>query len=223
MLASSAGVDNRLAFLFCCFPSFPASRPRESAQDVVPEYPSSRSLPAYTGPEVDQEKDAHFDSHLAVPRYLPVDLPGNYSVNFVTLDPPGFEPPPYYPGLNKRKYPVEPLKPKPLRLVRTSREKKAPVFYSHNTRTLFQSTTYITIDNTSGSSTAISSDKMSATQAMPKVAPTLPSGPRPGGAPSPSKDEILADLRRQVSFSCFLTYPPITKFFWSIGDIAHTL
>ncbi|KAH8905136.1 hypothetical protein BR93DRAFT_939165 [Coniochaeta sp. PMI_546] len=42
---------------------------------------------------------------------------------------------------------------------------------------------------------------MSTVPAMPKVAPTLPSGPRPGGASSPSKDEILADLRRQLDDS----------------------
>ncbi|OIW34508.1 hypothetical protein CONLIGDRAFT_638863 [Coniochaeta ligniaria NRRL 30616] len=204
LIASSAGVDNRLASIFCCFTSFPASRPRESVQDLAPEYSSPRNLPAYTGQELDPEKNAPFVPDLAVPRYLPVNLSGNYSVNFVTLDPPGFEPPPYYPGLTEQKPLVDALKPKPLHLARTSRKQKPPVFYSHNARTLFQSTTYITIEDTSGSSTAISSSslaKMSATPAMPKVAPALPSGPRPGGVSSPSKDEILADLRRQLDDS----------------------
>jgi hypothetical protein len=84
-----------------------------------------------------------------------------------------------------------------------------------------QSTTYITIEHYSGSSTAISNcslAKMSATPGMPKVAPTLPSGPRPGGASSPSKEEILADLRRQVSShfplprpSLNMSYPLISR------------
>ena len=212
-------MDNRLASIFCCFPSFPVSRSRESLQSLAPEYSSPRDLPAYTGPELDPEKDAHFDSGLAVPRYLPVNLPADYSVNFLTLDPPAFEPPPYYPGLSKENSLAHTPKPKPLRLVRNSHKRKPPVFYAHNSKTVLQTTTYITIEPTSASSTAISTapavTTMSAAPTMPKPAPTLPSGPRPGGA-SPTKDEILADLRRQVSIH--LVTWPLAYSAWSLCD-----
>ncbi|KAB5551372.1 hypothetical protein GE09DRAFT_1240676 [Coniochaeta sp. 2T2.1] len=198
---TSSAVDNRLSSLFCCLPNFPLSRSRESVQSLSsPEYSSSsRDLPPYSGPELDTEKDLEFHSSLSVPRYLPVSL----SINFVTLDPPSFEPPPYYPGLIKQKSLQKPnslLPPKPLRLVRGSQKKKPPVFYTHNEKALLQSTTYLTINPTTGTSTSISTT-MSTTQA-PKPTQTLPSGPRPtGGSISPSKDEILADLRRQLDDS----------------------
>jgi hypothetical protein len=201
-------VDNRLSSIFCCFPSFPLGRPRESVQELAPEYSSARNLPAYTGSPPDSEKNFEVNTDLAVPRYLPADL----VVNFVTLEPPGFEQPPYYPGATKEKS-REPssksLKPQPLRLVRESRKKKSPAFYSENSRSLLQSTTYITIEPTTASSTAISSllVNMSTNPPVQKAPPTLPSGPRPAGmAASPSKDDILADLRRQVS------EPPIPPF-----------
>jgi hypothetical protein len=42
---------------------------------------------------------------------------------------------------------------------------------------------------------------MASNPAMPKVTTALPSGPRPGQAPPQTKDEILADLRRQLDDS----------------------
>lgn len=218
-------MDNPLASVFFCFSScFPPSRSRESVQDLAPEYSSARGLPAYTGRELDPEKDAPFTSSLAVPRYLPVDPRTEYSINFVTLDPPRFEPPPYYPGLTKQKPLLSTLEPKPLRLVRDSRKRKPPVSYSHNSKYHIQSTSYyIAVEHTSASSTAISSASLATmstttTPAMPKAAPTLPNGPRPGGAP-PSKDEILADLRRQVSPAPFPTpiIPPRSYFPFFFG------
>lgn len=173
-------MDNRQpSLLFCCFPSFPVSRPRESVQEVAPEYSSARELPPY-----DQ---------------LPLDR------GLVHAAPPKLEPPPYYPGLDKTKPPYSStsLKPKPLRLVRDSRKRAPPVFYSKDTRTLLQSVSYLRIDN-EGWTTGRESVDMASNQTVPKDVP-LPSGPRlpgagvGGGMSSKSKDEILADLRRQVS------------------------
>lgn len=193
---------------FCCFPSFPVSRPRESVQDPVPDYSSARDLPPYDGSELDPEKKS-----LEAARSLGVErnnfllkLPVNLSINFVTTTPPRFEPPPYYPGLGKAKsfQSSNALKPKPLRLVRDSRKKSPPDFYSRSTKTLFQGVAYISIDNTPPTPRSTSFN-MASNQAMPKVTP-LPNGPRlptggvgGGMSTSQTKEELLADLRRQVN------------------------
>ncbi|KAK3498196.1 hypothetical protein B0T13DRAFT_253758 [Neurospora crassa] len=106
-------------------------------------------------------------------------------------------------------------KPQPLRLVQeslNSRKRKPPVFYAQHTRTLVQSVTYITIHQDSSSSSSSSSPtslsysptattfKMSnANPTMPKVSnlPPVPAGARSGYL-SPTKEEMLADLRHQL-------------------------
>ena len=112
-------------------------------------------------------------------------------------------------------------KPQPLRLVQESlhsRKRKPPVFFAQHTRTLVQSVTYITIHQDSSysssaptsptsssySPTALTTttfDKMANTNpTMPKVSnlPPVPAGARSGYL-SPTKEEMLADLRRQVN------------------------
>lgn len=103
-------------------------------------------------------------------------------------------------------------KPQPLRLVQeslNSRKRKPPVFFAKHTRTLVQSVTYITVYQDSSSSptsssyspTATTFFKMASTNpTMPKVSnlPPVPAGARSGYL-SPTKEEMLADLRRQVN------------------------
>lgn len=106
-------------------------------------------------------------------------------------------------------------KPQPLRLVQeslNSRKRKPPVFYAQHTRTLVQSVTYITIHQDSSSSVSPTSPSYSPTATtttfkmsnanptMPKVSnlPPVPAGARSGYL-SPTKEEMLADLRHQVN------------------------
>lgn len=102
-------------------------------------------------------------------------------------------------------------KPQPLRLVQeslNSRKRKPPVFFAQHTRTQVQSVTYITIHQDSSSSPTSSSYSPTATTfkmantnpTMPKVSnlPPVPAGARSGFL-SPTKEEMLADLRRQVN------------------------
>ena len=194
---------------FCCFPSFPNSRSRESFVDYSQ---SSRDLPAYTGPDLDTEKSLDFVAQLrqqqavaAAPRYL--------AVNNLAYSPPAFEPPPYYPAPvgQEKTLLSSPLLPKakPFRLASSLRKRKPPVYVSQSSHTVYQSVTYLTFDQHSYPHLDLEKqeDIMASNPVMPKVTTALPSGPRPVGAggagvgsPS-SKDDILADLRRQLDDS----------------------
>ncbi|KAK3694095.1 hypothetical protein B0T22DRAFT_61508 [Podospora appendiculata] len=173
--------------------------------------PSSvRDLPAYTGPELDPEKNS------SPP---PPSNPRFYGVNFVTFDPPAFEPPPYYPGskhyrsASSKSALSTSLSSKslgPLRLVQTRRRRPPPVFYAKKTHDRIQSVSYTTFEqkDSSSSSSPLPRTIMASNvnpAVMPKVAttlPPLPSGPRPGGRGlSPSKEDIIANLRRQLDDS----------------------
>lgn len=196
-------MDNRrFSSLFCCFPSFPVSRSGESVQQVAHEHSPARDLPQYG------------------------DL-GRLDPELVTSTPPKLQPPPYYPCLDKAKPPYSSasLRPKPLRLVRDSRKRTPPVFYSQNTKTLLQGVTYLSIDNTAWT-TSSASVNMASNPTVPKDVP-LPSGPRlPGGgvgggmSTSKSKEEILADLRRQVS--PFRPFPSLSSSPTSICRLLRT-
>ncbi|KAK5658699.1 hypothetical protein OQA88_1508 [Cercophora sp. LCS_1] len=94
-------------------------------------------------------------------------------------------------------------KPRPLRLVQeseklNSRKRRPPVFYAQSSHSVVQSLTCITIHQ--------HPNKMASNPVMPKVAPlpSLPTGPRPVGTMSTSpqsKEQLLADLRRQLDDS----------------------
>ncbi|KAK3336234.1 hypothetical protein B0T19DRAFT_396007 [Cercophora scortea] len=194
---------------------------QESLDDHHHQPSSVRDLPAYTGPELDPEKNS------SLPPPLPSSAnPRFYEVNFVTFDPPAFEPPPYYPG--SKHYRSASSKsglstslslksskstlPGPLR---RRRKQPPPVFYAKKTHDRIQSVSYITFEqhhqqqDSSSSSRKIMASNINPA-VMPKVPttlPPLPSGPRPvaagagGRGFSPSKEDMIADLRRQLDDS----------------------
>jgi len=219
-----AGVDNpkRTTYL-CNFPRFPIIRPRESnhapqkqqRQQQPPAYSPPRTLPPYpySGPQSSPPKR----------RILPVRPHLGLDVNFVQFDPPPryreiVSPPPATVGLTKSPSKKKPsvftsAKPRPLRLVQESlnRKRRPPVFIAQSSHSVVQSLTYITVYSSDSSNKS----KMASNPVMPKVTPPLPSLPggpmsRPpaalGSSPQ-NKEQLLADLRRQV-FRFFFSLPP---------------
>lgn len=84
--------------------------------------------------------------------------------------------------------------PRPLRLVQQQLpgRRQPPVFLAKSTHTLVQSLTYLTIHHHPPPEEAMASSQMNPLT-LPKT-----TAPVPGGA---NKDQLLADLRRQVLFS----------------------
>lgn len=216
----------------CTFPSFPIGRSRESLQSVTanPSYSTPRTLPPLPkGPEGEFDLYRRRRNSLLF-RPLPVNVSGrNNSVvveqTTTTPSPKSqyFPPPLATTTKSKHKRVFSSSKPQPLRLVQETlkdkRKRQPPVFYAQHSRSVLQSLTHITIQQQE----KISSDNeimASSNPTMPKVSPpvTLPplpsSGPRPpttapsfgAGGMNPSKDELIADLRRQVNFS-FPSFP----------------
>jgi hypothetical protein len=186
-------VDQTLLRSLCfCFPN---SRSRESNRGVEndnnsPEnFTTERSLPEYTGPEL-SEKTFEVQTTFAAPRYFP------------PLTNSELQPPPYYPADGKPRKP-NPLQPKPLRLVRAAKKQKPPVLFEAYQRELYQSLTTLSFDTSTSPPPPYDDDTMASNPALPKVLNAPPNGPpRPyGSGPSQSKDELLADLRRQLDDS----------------------
>ncbi len=149
---------------------------------------SSRDLPPYDGPPLDPEKKA-LDLILGSSSGLASAPRTVVAVNFLQYTPPQLEPPPRYPGLlTEFKKPGSSLAPKPLRV---GRKRNPPRFIeshgSYRYRTL--SYTFCPVHD---------ADKMASNPLRPDATTTLPSGPRPGLNGIQSKDELLADLRRQL-------------------------
>lgn len=179
--------------------NFPVNSQSESANN-------RRNLLQLNLVSLDYTTSSHKQS-VRPPPYPPLPVSPR---QFTKLSPP---PPP--PLVVSRPHPrtvFSSSKPQPLRLVQeslNSRKRKPPVFYAQHTRTLVQSVTYITIHQDSSSSSPTSSSyspsattfKMANTNpTMPKVSnlPPVPAGARSGFL-SPTKEEMLADLRRQVN------------------------
>lgn len=208
-------MDHLLFGSFCvCFPSFPDSRSWESNNPAAP-----RDLPDYSGPVL-SEKAFEVTVGAALPRVLPLK-PETYPV----------QPPPYYPGGHKPSNSTSStsstsksssLEVKPLRLVRASRKRRAssksassspppPAYVESYSHDYFQSVTTLSIESLRPAPPPYTEKMAVPNPSMPKVGTmnSPPSGPgaRPFG-PSPSsssasqsKDDILADLRRQLDDS----------------------
>jgi hypothetical protein len=200
-------VDNpkRTTYL-CTFPRFPTNRPRESVHNTPKTLSSSpyHSTPRTLPPLPDQlpfHRRQNSESSAFRPRILPVNVkPLNLSKHKTPAPPPKKKEPASSSPEKKPRRVFSTSKPHPLRLVQESlnRKRRPPVFFAQSSHSVVQSVQVITIHQ--------KPDKMASNPVMPKVAPlptTLPGGPRPVGSMSPpqNKDQLLADLRRQLDDS----------------------
>ena len=186
-------MDPKRTTYLCAFPRFPNSRSRESVHHLSPlpsAYSTPRTLPLfpYPGPDLRQR----------ILPIKPLNLPRRANKSNTT------------PTSPEKKHPravfSSATKPRPLRLVQESlnRKRRPPVFFAQSGHSVVQSVTCITIHQKSPPPSSMASNP-----AMPKVAPmpSLPSGPRLDSmSPPQNKDQLLADLRRQVNNPAF---PPL--------------
>ena len=196
-LAEPRGPDHtqQRASYFVAFPRFPINPSGESTQRSTP-----RTLPP-SPPNLYRRQN----SASLKPRILPVAVQPN------PLSP---DSPPAVLGHRRQLTPPKPTsrivfsstaKPRPLRLVEASlhdcKKRRPPFFYAQSSHTLLQSCTHITIHQQAQTNMASSQNPAM----MPKVTPPLPSLPGTAVRPEGNKDRLLADLRRQVTWSLPLT------------------